>query len=104
MPDRYIQIAQIEVDPDQLDAYKANVQRHIDTAMRAEPGVLALYAVADEKHPSRITVFEIYRDADAYAAHLQTAHFRAYKIATEQMVRSLRLVRMAAVALGAKRA
>jgi hypothetical protein len=37
---RHIQIAEIEVDPAQLDSYKAAVQEQIDATIRLEPGVL----------------------------------------------------------------
>jgi len=37
-------------------------------------GVLALYAVSEKDNPARIIVFEMYADADAYKAHLETSH------------------------------
>src|SRR6185436_9473585 len=36
--ERYVQVAEIEVDPVQLDAYRAAVQEQIDAAIRKEPG------------------------------------------------------------------
>ncbi len=44
---QYIQVAEIEIDPAQLEAYRAAVQEQIEAAIRAEPGVLVLYAVSD---------------------------------------------------------
>lgn len=99
---RYVQEAEIEIDPAQLDAYKAAVTEHIETAMRVEPGVLALYAVSEKDNPARVRVFEIYRDLDAYRSHLETAHFRTYKAMVERMVRSLKLIQTTPIALGAK--
>jgi len=98
----YLQLAEIEVDPAQLDAYKAAVAKHVDDAIRIEPGVLLLYAVSEKDHPARIRVFEIYRDTAAYQAHLQSAHFRTYKAVTEKMVRSLKLIPIDRIAFGAK--
>lgn len=97
-----MQLAEIEIDPAQLDNYRAAVREHIETAIRVEPGVLALYAVPEKDNPARIKVFEIYRDADAYKAHLESTHFKKYKAATEQMVKSLKLILTAPIALGAK--
>jgi quinol monooxygenase YgiN len=102
MQDQYIQIAEIEIDPGQLEAYKAAVREHIETAVRVEPGVLTLYAVSDKENPTHIRVFEIYANAGAYRAHLEAPHFKKYKAVTEKMVRSLKLVQTAPVALGAK--
>lgn len=102
MQDRYVQIAEIEIDPAQLDAYKAAVREHIETAVRVEPGVLALQAVSEKDDPTHIRVFEIYANMEAYKTHLEAPHFKKYKTATEKMVRSLRLIPVVPVALGAK--
>ena len=45
-PQQHIQIAEIEVDPAQLDSYKAAVTEQIEAAVRLEPGVLVLYSVS----------------------------------------------------------
>ena len=99
---RHIQIAEIEVDPAQLDSYKAAVQEQIDAAIRLEPGVLVLYSVSSKDNPARVTVFEIYRDRQAYLAHLQAPHFLKYKASVEKMVKSLKLIPVDPVKLGAK--
>jgi quinol monooxygenase YgiN len=99
---RHIQIAEIEVDPAQLDSYKAAVREQIDAAIRLEPGVLVLYSVSSKDNPARVTVFEIYRDRDAYLAHLQAPHFLKYKGSVEKMVKSLKLIPVDPVKLGAK--
>ena len=72
---QHIQIAEIVVDPAQLDSYKSAVTEQIEAAIRLEPGVLALYSVSNKDNPSQITVFEIYRSREAYLAHLQGASF-----------------------------
>jgi quinol monooxygenase YgiN len=102
MQAQYVQIAEIEIDPAELENYKAAVNEHIETAIRLEPGVLVLYAVSEQDSPTHIRVFEIYRDTDAYKSHLETAHFKKYKASTERMVRSLKLVRTSPIVLGAK--
>lgn len=99
---QYIQLAEIEIDPAQLEAYKAAVKEHIETAVRVETGVLVLYAVSDKDNPTRVKVFEIYRDVEAYKSHLESDHFKKYKATTEKMVKSLKLIRTDAIALGAK--
>jgi len=100
--DQHVQLAELEIEPAQLDNYKAAVEEHIETAVRVEPGVLVLYAVSERDNPTHIRVFEIYRGADAYKAHLESAHFKRYKAATEKMIESLRLVRTNPIVLGAK--
>jgi quinol monooxygenase YgiN len=102
MPQRHIQIAEIEIDPAQLESYKTAVKEQIEAAIRLEPGVLVLYSVSDKENPTHVTVFEIYRDRDAYLAHLQAPHFLRYKATVEKMVKSLKLVPVEPVMLGAK--
>jgi quinol monooxygenase YgiN len=99
---KYVQVAEIEVDPTHLDAYRAAVQEQIDTAIRNEPGVLVLYAVSEKDNPSHVMVFEVYRDRNAYAAHLGSDHFKKFKATTEKMVRSLKLLQAVPIMLGAQ--
>jgi quinol monooxygenase YgiN len=99
---QYVQMAEIEIDSAQLESYKAAVREQIETAIRVEPGVLVLYAVSEKDNPARIRVFEVYRDVDAYKAHLEATHFKKYKATTEKMVKSLRLVQTTPIMLGAQ--
>ena len=98
----HIQIAEIVVDPAQLDSYKSAVAEQIEAAIRLEPGVQVLYSVSNKDDPSRITVFEIYRDHEAYVAHLQAPHFLKYKATVEKMVKSLKLIPVDPVVLGSQ--
>lgn len=98
----YVRVANIEVEPAQLDAYKAAITEEIEISVRAEAGVLALYAVSDQNNPAQIVVFEIYANPAAYAAHLQTPHFLKYKSETQVMVKSLKLLEALPIMLGAR--
>ena len=100
--DPYVRVAEIEIDPVQLEVYKAAAKEIIEDSVRLEPGVLALYSVSDKDNPAHVTVFEIYADKDAYKTHLETAHFKKYKAATQDMVRSLKLRDTVPIALRAK--
>ena len=90
--DRLVRLAELEIDPAQLAVYRAALREEIETSVRVEPGVLALYAVAVKDHPNQIRLFEMYASPAAYQAHLQSAHFKKYKGATAEMVKSLRLI------------
>ena len=98
----YVRVAEIEIDPAQLEPYKAAVKEQIEAAVRLEPGVLTLYAVSDKENPARVFVFEIYADIAAYRAHLETTHFKKYKATTQEMVKSLTLRDTDPILLGAK--
>lgn len=89
---RVTQLAKLEIDSAQLESFTRFLKEGIETAQRMEPGVLMLYAVADKRQPTHITILEIYADTAAYRAHLSTPHFLKYKSSTVKMVRHLELV------------
>jgi quinol monooxygenase YgiN len=100
--DRMVRLAELEIYPDQLDAYKAALKEEIDASIRREPGVLTLFAVSIKGHPEEIRLFETYRDAASYQAHLQSPHFKKYKEETKQMVKSLTLLETDPILLSSK--
>jgi quinol monooxygenase YgiN len=97
-----VRLAKLEIDPAQLENYKAALREEIDISIRVEPGVLTLYDVAENENPAHIRIFEMYADADAYKAHLESPHFKKYKVTTQEMVKSLKLVETIPVMLSAK--
>jgi quinol monooxygenase YgiN len=97
-----VRIAEIEVDPAQLDAYKAILAEEQEASVRLEPGVLMLHSMAIAGEPTQIRLLEVYRSRAAYEAHLEAPHFIKYKTSTEKMVRSLKLVDTDPILLCAK--
>jgi len=97
-----VRIAELEIDPAQLDRYKLALKEEIETSIRVEPGVLTLYAVSLKEHPEQVRLFETYRDAAAYESHIQSPHFKTYKDRTRQMVKLLTLVETEPILLGSK--
>ena len=80
-----VRMAHIEVKPGARDAFIAAVTEGMRTSVQTEPGVLALYCVADKEHPDKLIFFEIYASEDAYQAHRATPHFRKYIETTKDM-------------------
>lgn len=97
-----VRIAELEIDPAQLDAYRTALKEEISTSIRVESGVLALYAVSIKDRPNQVRLFEQYANQAAYEAHLQSAHFKRYKHGTQGMVISLKLIETSPILLGAK--
>src|SRR3954462_5433028 len=97
-----VRIAEIEIDPAQLDAYKAILAEEQEASVRLEPGVLMLHSVAIAESPTSIRLLEVYASRSAYEAHLKSPHFVKYKTLTEKMVKSLRLVETTPILLCAK--
>lgn len=99
---RVVRLAELEIDPAQLEQYKAALQEEIAASIRLEPGVLRLYAVSVRDHPEQVRRFEMYANQAAYESHLQTPHFKKYKAATQGMVQSLKLLETEPILLGSK--
>ena len=75
-PHPVVRIAELEIDPAQLDAYRAALKKEIAASISVEPGVLTLLAVSVKDQPNQIRIFETYADRAAYEAHLQTFSFQ----------------------------
>jgi quinol monooxygenase YgiN len=101
-PTPFVRVADIEVDPAQRDAFISAVKEEMDESIRVEPGVLALYAVAEKDSPSRLRFFEVYADEAAYDAHVQSPHFRKYRATTEPMIRTRVLVEAVPIQLSSR--
>ena len=101
-PTSFVRVADIEVDPELRDAFISAVKEEMNESIRVEPGVLALYCVAEKDDPSRLRFFEIYANEAAYDRHLQSPHFRKYRATTEPMIRSRALVETVPIQLSSK--
>jgi quinol monooxygenase YgiN len=99
----FVRIAELEIDPAQLDNYTAAVREEIEASVRGEPGVLAIYAVAEKDNPAKLRFFEMYADEAAYRAHIASAHFQKYATATRAMITARKLIDTVPIQLSAKK-
>ena len=98
-----VRMAELEIEPTKLEAFKAAVKEEMETSVRVEPGVLAIYAVAEKDNPTKLRFFEMYADEAAYKAHVESAHFKKYRDTTKAMIASRRLIDTVPVQLSAKK-
>ncbi len=87
-----VRMAELEIEADQLEAYRLLLAEEIEASVAMEPGVLMLNAVALQEDPAQIRILEVYASQRDYEAHLQTPHFLKYKSLTSGMVKALRLI------------
>jgi quinol monooxygenase YgiN len=104
VPTPLVRIAELEIDPAQLEKYKAAVKEEMEISVRVEPGVLAIYSVALKEDGSKLRFFEIYADEAAYQAHIASPHFRKYVEITKDMIRSRKLIETVPIQLSVKQA
>ena len=95
--DMMVRLAEIEIDPQYLDEYKAILKEESRASVEVEPGVISIFPMYQKEHPTQLRLLEIYADRQAYEQHLKTPHFQKYKTSTLKMVKSLKLVEMSAL-------
>ncbi len=87
-----VRIAEIEVSEGYLEEYLAAAHNVGTKSVESEEGVICIFPMQVKDSPNTIRILEIYRNEEAYQAHLQTPHFLEYKQGTLHMVKSLQLV------------
>jgi quinol monooxygenase YgiN len=98
-----VRIAELRIAPEHLEAYTRAVRKEIEISVRIEPGVLAIYSVAEKADPTSLRFFEIYADDAAYQSHIASPHFREYFETTKHMITSRKLIETVPVQLSAKK-
>jgi len=79
-----------------LDATLANA-----SASLGEPGVVRFDVLTDQADPAHVVLVEVYRDAEAAAAHKTTTHYAAWRDTVADMMAEPRASTMFAVAFPA---
>jgi autoinducer 2-degrading protein len=79
------QLGRHDVASSQIDAYLAALKEN-GAASVHEPGCRTFNIAVSQKDPNHVFVFEVYDNAAAFDAHLQTDHFKKYAATTKDMV------------------
>lgn len=75
----------VHVKPDTVDAFRAATLANAEASLR-EPGVVRFDVAQQQDDPTRWVLVEVYRDADAPAAHKATPHYATWRDAVEPMM------------------
>ena len=73
------------VRPDRVADFLAATLANARASL-AEPGVLRFDVIQDQADPAHVVLVEVYRDADAPAAHKLTPHYAAWRDAVAEMM------------------
>lgn len=90
-------IARITIDSLRIDEYRALLKEQMEAAVKLEPGVLSYTVYADKISAYKLTLVEVYASNADYLAHREAPHFKKYKAATKDMVKSLELEEVTSV-------
>lgn len=75
----------IHIKPEHVDAFKAATIENAGNSIQ-EPGIARFDVIQQSDDPTRFTLVEVYRDADAPAAHRETAHYQRWREVAEPMM------------------
>jgi quinol monooxygenase YgiN len=78
-------IVHIRIASDKVGAFIAATRENMGHSRR-EAGIARFELLQDEVDPSRFVLIEAYRDAEAQAAHRETAHYLKWKELAEPMM------------------
>jgi autoinducer 2-degrading protein len=76
---------QVRVKPECIDAFK---QATIENARHSikEPGIARFDVIQQKDDPTRFVLVEVYRTAEATAAHKETPHYAAWRDRAEPLL------------------
>jgi quinol monooxygenase YgiN len=67
-----VHIAELEIDPAQIESFKSAATDNISSTLKSEPDILEFHAVIKRGLPGRVVVFEAYASQQAYESHIQS--------------------------------
>jgi autoinducer 2-degrading protein len=71
-------LVHVQVKPECIEAFRSASVANA-TASRQEPGVARFDVLQHTDEPTRFTLIEAYRNAEAPAAHKSTAHYATWR-------------------------
>jgi len=75
----------VHVKPDAVEAFRSATLANARASVR-EPGIARFDMLQDRDDPTRFVLIEVYRTADAPAAHKATAHYAAWRDAVNDLM------------------
>ena len=83
-------LVEVQVVADGVHAFREASEKNA-RASRQEPGIARFDVLQRKDDPTRFVLVEVYRDAQAPAAHKQTAHYLAWRDAVAPLMASPRV-------------
>ena len=79
-------VVQMEVWPGRREEFLAGMAANAEASVRDEPGCLRFDVSSVEGDENRFVLYELYADAEAFAAHKASAHFAAWRVIAEEVL------------------
>jgi autoinducer 2-degrading protein len=75
----------VSVKPESVEAFKAATIENARNSVQ-EPGIARFDFVQQNDDPTRFVLVEVYRSADAQAAHRETRHYQVWRDTVADMM------------------
>jgi quinol monooxygenase YgiN len=75
----------VRVKPEEIERFKAATTRNAGMSVK-EPGITRFDVIQQADDPARFVLVEVYRSAEAVAAHKETAHYQVWRDAVAEMM------------------
>jgi quinol monooxygenase YgiN len=81
-------VVQMTVRPGRREEFLAGMAANAEASVRDEPGCLRFDVCSVDGDENRFLLYELYTDADAFAAHKTAPHFAQWRTVAEQVLES----------------
>lgn len=79
-------VVQMEVRPGRRDEFLAGMAANAQASVRDEPGCLRFDVCSVDGDENRFLLYELYTDAEAFAAHKAAPHFAQWRAIAERVL------------------
>lgn len=81
----FVVFVDLWIEPGKMDVFLPLMAANA-AASRQEPGCLQFDVVRPDHDPEMVFLYEVYQDAAAFEAHLDTAHFAEFDAASADLI------------------
>jgi quinol monooxygenase YgiN len=79
-------MVQMEVRPGRRAEFLAGMAANAEASVRDEPGCLRFDVCSIASDENRFVLYELYTDAEAFAAHKASPHFAQWRVVAEKVL------------------
>jgi quinol monooxygenase YgiN len=83
----YVIIVDFQVHAGTMARFMELILLNARASLKGEPGCERFDVLVPKGSADRVVLYEIYRDAEAFAAHCRSLHFHAFDAAAKTLVR-----------------
>ena len=84
----FVVTVDFEVEHGETEIFLERVRRQASDSLEKEAGCHRFDVCISNNRPERVFLYELYDDADAFAAHIASDHFRDFDHAVSAITRS----------------